>query len=302
MVTDAIELTDLARRFGGTAALDDVSLTIPTGSICGLLGRNGAGKTTLMSIVSGQDRPDTGRVRVLGEHPFENERVLSQLSFIRDNQRYPDGYRLRHVLRIAPEYAPNWSSELAAELVEGLRIPEKTHIKKFSRGQLSAVAIVLGLASRSPLTLLDEPYLGLDVTARTLFHRALLRDVGEHPRTILLSTHLVDESEALFDRVVILERGRVRVDSAAEEISELAFTASGMADAVAALTARRPVLSRHSTGELAAATVRGPLDEEARDEARRLGVRTAPASLQELVEAHGEHRTIDPAGEREMLS
>src|SRR5699024_6329353 len=129
-----------------------------------------------MSIVSGQDRPDTGRVRVLGEHPFENERVLSQLSFIRDNQRYPDRYRLRHVLRIAPEYAPNWSSELAAELVEGLRIPEKTHIKKFSRGQLSAVAIVLGLASRSPLTLLDEPYLGLDVTARTLFHRALLRD------------------------------------------------------------------------------------------------------------------------------
>src|SRR5699024_11650998 len=84
MVTDAIELTDLARRFGGTAALDDVSLTIPTGSICGLLGRNGSGKTTLMSIVSGQDRPDTGRVRVLGEHPFENERVLSQLSFIRD--------------------------------------------------------------------------------------------------------------------------------------------------------------------------------------------------------------------------
>lgn len=78
---------------------------------------------------------------------------------------------------------------------------------------------LLGLASRSPLTLLDEPYLGLDVTARTLFHRALLRDVGEHPRTILLSTHLVDESEALFDRVVILERGRVRVDSAAEEIS-----------------------------------------------------------------------------------
>ena len=301
-MTDALELTAVTRRFGGTAALDDVTLTIPEGSICGLLGRNGAGKTTLMSIVSGQDRPDSGKVRVFGEQPFENEGVLAQLNYMRENQRYPDNYRLRHVLRIAPEYAPNWSDELAAELVEGLRIPEKTLIKKFSRGQLSAVAIVLGLASRSPLTLLDEPYLGLDVTARVLFHRTLLRDVVEHPRTILLSTHLIEESEALFDRVVILERGQVRVDNAAEEIAELAVIVSGMADAVTALTARYPVLSRHATGGLASATVRGPLDEATLNEARRLGIRFAPASLQELVAAYGESETTDPATEKEMLA
>lgn len=301
-MTDAIDLDGVTRRFGSTAALGGVSLKVPEGSICGLLGRNGAGKTTLMSIVSGQDRPDSGSVRVLGEHPFENERVLSQLSFVRDNQRYPDNYRLRHVLRIAPEYAPNWNDALAAELVDALRIPEKTPIKKFSRGQLSAVAIVLGLASRSPVTLLDEPYLGLDVTARALFHRALLRDVGEHPRTILLSTHLIEESEALFDRVVILEGGRVRVDSAAEDIPELALTVSGMADAVETVVARHTVLSRHAVGGLASATVSGPLDDVARDEARRLGVRLAPASLQELVAAHGDTGSIDPAKESELLA
>lgn len=301
-MTDAIELTAVTRRFGSTAALDEVSLAIPEGSICGLLGRNGAGKTTLMSIVSGQDRPDSGKVRVLGAQPFENERVLSQLSFVRDNQRYPDSYRLRHVLRIAPEYAPDWSDELAAELVEGLRIPEKTLIKKFSRGQLSAVAIVLGLASRSPVTLLDEPYLGLDVTARALFHRTLLRDVGVHPRTILLSTHLIEESEALFDRVVILERGRVQVDSAVEEITELAVTVSGTASSVTAVTARQSVLSRYSAGGLASATLRGPLDETVRDEARRLGVRIAPASLQELVAAYGESETTDPVNEEEQIA
>ncbi|HWL61069.1 MAG TPA: ABC transporter ATP-binding protein [Microbacteriaceae bacterium] len=298
-MTDAIQLAGVTRRFRGATALDEVSLTIPTGSICGLLGRNGAGKTTLMSIISGQDRADTGTVRVLGEEPFECERVLSQLSFVRDNQRYPDGYRLRHVLRIAPDFAPHWSGDLATELVESLRIPATTPIRKLSRGQLSAVAIVLGLASRAPITLLDEPYLGLDVTARALFHRVLLRDVTEHPRTILLSTHLIEESEALFDRVVILERGRVQVDSAAEELAELAVTITGTTSAVTTLTDGHRVLTRHTTGGLSTATIGGQLDAAARDEAARLGARLAPASLQDLVVAYGDSEHTDSILEQE---
>jgi ABC-2 type transport system ATP-binding protein len=287
-VTNAVEFHAVTRTFARSNALDDVSFAVPEGSICGLLGRNGAGKTTMMSIIAGQDRPTSGRVEVFGKHPFENESTLAKINFVRDDQRYPDGYKLLHVLRIAPAFAPNWDADVAAELADGFRIPTRTPIKKFSRGQLSSVAIILGLASRAPLTLLDEPYLGLDITARRLFHDVLLRDYTTHPRTIVLSTHLIEESEALFDRVVIVDRGRIRADSVIDEIPDLAFTLTGSSDGVDRLTANRMVLRSHHVGGLKSVTVRGPADEQQHDDARRLGVELAPVSLQDLVAALGE--------------
>ena len=286
-MTNAIDLHNVTRTFGRSSALEGVSLGIPTNSICGLLGRNGAGKTTIMSIVSGQDRPTSGQVEVLGERPFENEAVLSRISFVRDNQRYPDSYQLHHVLRIAPDFAPNWNADVANELVDGFRIPARTPIKKFSRGQLSSVAIVLGLASRAPVTLLDEPYLGLDVSARALFHDVLLRDYSAHPRTVLLSTHLIEESEALFDRVVIVDRGTIRADVASDEAGDLAFTLSGTTDVVDELCADRAVLKTHAVAGLKSVTIQGRADDDLAGEARRLGARIGRASLQDLVAAFG---------------
>jgi ABC-2 type transport system ATP-binding protein len=286
-MTAAIDIRAVTRTYGHATALDNVSFRVPEGSICGLFGSNGAGKTTVMSIIAGHDRPSSGEALVLGDTPFEHEPTVSRISFIKDNQRYPDNYQLKHVLRIAPEFAPDWSAEVAAELVDGFRIPAKTPIKKFSRGQLSAVAIVLGLASRAPVTLFDEPYLGLDVGARTLFYDVLLRDYGRHPRTILLSTHLIDESESLFDRVVILNAGRVAVDCDRDEARELAVVISGAADAVGRLTVGRTVLQTRAIGSLSSVTVTGDADEALLAEARRTGVQVASASLQQLVAAYG---------------
>ena len=286
-MTNAIELHNITRTFGRSTALDGVTVSIPDGSICGLLGRNGAGKTTIMSIIAGQDRPTSGRVEVLGERPFENEAVLSRISFVRDNQRYPDNYRLHHVLRIAPDFAPNWNADVANELVDGFRIPARTPIKKFSRGQLSSVAIVLGLASRAPVTLLDEPYLGLDITARAMFHDVLLRDYSERPRTVLLSTHLIEESEALFDRVVIVDQGRIRADVASDATGELAFTLSGTTDAVDELSANRPVLRVHAVTGLKSVTIEGQADDALLERAEQLGARVGVASLPDLVVAFG---------------
>ncbi len=286
-MTSTVDIHSMTRRFGRSTAIDDISLTVAGGSICGLLGRNGAGKTTIMSIIAGQDRPTSGSVEVFGERPFENESILSKISFVRDNQRYPDNYRLHHVLRIAPDFAPEWSDDVAGELADEFRIPTQTPIKKFSRGQLSSVAIVLGLASRAPVTLFDEPYLGLDVTARVRFHDTLLRDYAIHPRTVLLSTHLIEESEALFDRVVIVDRGRIRVDSDSEHTGQLAFTLSGPSDAIDRLSAKRTILHSRSVSGLKSVTIQGLADADTSAEAVRLGARIAPATLPELVAAFG---------------
>lgn len=282
----AIETRDLTRVHGSIRALDGVTLNIHANTITGLLGRNGAGKTTLMSLATAQDRPTSGEVRVLGEPPFERTHVLEQMCFIRDNQRYPDDYKLKHALRAAKIFYPNWSEELANELVSLFRIPSKTVIKKFSRGQTSSLGIVLGLASRAPVTFFDEPYLGLDATARGYFYDVLLRDYQEHPRTIVLSTHLIDEMDRLLERVVILDQGRVVQDADVDELRGAAYQVSGTASEVAAWTAGKQVLRTHRIGGLATAIV---ADDEHNSDRREApdGLAFSAVSLQELVASYG---------------
>lgn len=287
MTTIAIETRGLTRRYRGAIALDDVTLDIQQNVITGLLGRNGAGKTTLMSLITAQDQPSAGTVKVSGHAPFENAEICERMCFVRDNQRYPDDYKLRHAIRAARIAYPAWSQPLADRLIELFRIPAKTSVTKFSRGQLSALGIVIGLASRAPITFFDEPYLGLDATARTIFYDELLHDYAEHPRTIVLSTHLIDEMDRLLEQVIVLDRGRVLKHADVDELRASAFQVSGRADAVVAFAAARQVLSRRTIGALASVVIEGSLTAEDRAAAATQGLDISPVSLQELVAAYG---------------
>lgn len=282
-----IEITGLRRSYGSTTALDDVDLVIDEGTICGLLGRNGAGKTTLMSLIAGQERPSSGSVRVFDADPVDNAATLARTSFIRDDQRYPDGFSLRHVLAVAPSFHRRWSAPLARSLADAFGIPEKTQIKKMSRGQKSAIAITIGLASRSELTVFDEPYLGLDATARQVFYDRLIADYSEHPRTIVVSTHLIDEMEPLLERVVVLDHGRVRLDTDVDEARASAYSVAGTTAAVDGFTLGRRVLSSHGIGGLKTVTLDGRVDAGVRAEAAKAGVELSRVSLQQVVAALG---------------
>jgi len=290
-MTIAIETRQLtrvhrgARRNPAARALDGVSIEIEKDAITGLLGRNGAGKTTLMSLITAQDRPTSGEVRVLGETPFEHAEVLEQMCFVRDNQRYPDDYKLVHAIRAARIFYPNWSQELADELIALFRIPRKTIIKKYSRGQFSALGIVIGLASRAPITFFDEPYLGLDATARSYFYDVLLRDYQAHPRTIVLSTHLIDEMDQLLERVVILDRGVVVQSANVDELRGLAYQVSGLDAKVREFAAGKTVLRRHRVGGLASYVIEGRASDE--DRAAVPDLEFGTVSLQDLVAAYG---------------
>lgn len=283
----AIDTRGLTRVHGETRALDDVTVQIHANTITGLLGRNGAGKTTFMSLATAQDRPTSGTVEVLGRVPFEQAEVLEQLCFIRDNQRYPDDYKLKHALRAARIFYPNWDQTLADELVSLFRIPEKTIVKKFSRGQISALGIVLGLASRAAVTFFDEPYLGLDATARGYFYDVLLRDYQAHPRTIVLSTHLIDEMDRLLERVVILDRGKIVRDADVDDLRGAAHQVAGRAADVECYAAERKVLSRSRIGGLATAVLERAVSDEDRAAARAADLDLSPVTLQQLVAAYG---------------
>lgn len=278
-----VEVTGLSKRFKDVVALDDVSITLHEHAIHGLLGRNGAGKTTLMQLLTGQDFPAHGTVRVFGEHPVENSGVLRRICFIKESQKYPENFTAKHVLRSASWFYEGWDQGFADQLVEEFRLPLKREVKKLSRGQLSAVGVIVGLASRAPLTFFDEPYLGLDAVARQLFYDRLLEDYAEHPRTVVLSTHLIDEVANLLERVILIDQGRILIDDEAENARRAATTVAGRADAVDAFTAGRAVLHRSGLGGLSAVTVRGAITPEDRAAAERAGLDLSPVSLQDLV-------------------
>lgn len=286
-MTYAIETRALTRRYGKVNALDNVSIQIAENTITGLLGRNGAGKTTLMALITAQDRATAGEVLASGKSPFENAAALEGMCFIRDNQRYPDDYSLKHVLRAARAFFPNWDQALADELVALFLIPGKQAVKKLSRGQFSAVGIVVGLASRAPITFFDEPYLGLDATARGHFYDVLMRDYLAHPRTIVLSTHLIDEMDQLLERVIILDRGRVIHDAEVDELRGAAYRVSGLNTAVQAHAEGRTVLSRHIIGGLGSLVIEGQLSAQDRATAEAAGIEVGQVTLQELVAAYG---------------
>jgi ABC-2 type transport system ATP-binding protein len=282
-MTPAITTRQLSKRFGRVTALDRVSFSIPENTICGLLGRNGAGKTTLLQILTGQGYASSGEVEVFGGNPFENERVLQRVSFAKESQKYPDYFKVSHALAAARIAFPLWDGDFARSLVADFQLPMSRRVKKLSRGMFSALGIVMALASRAPLTLFDEAHIGLDANARQIFYDRLLADYASHPRTVVLSTHLIDEVSELVEHVLVLDRGRLMVDEEAETLRGMAVTVTGPAGAVADLTARHKELHRDRLGQLTRTTIIGPLSPAEQRHAASLRLDIAGLSLQQLV-------------------
>jgi ABC-2 type transport system ATP-binding protein len=281
-MTPAIAVTGLSRRYRGHLALDDVTLTIEGPSITGLLGRNGAGKSTLMRIITAQEFASAGSVSVLGVSPVENDDVLRRMVFVREDQEYPD-FKVRHALRVASWFHPNWDSELAGQLLDEFELPTSRPIKKLSRGMRSALGIIIGLSARAEVTLFDEPYAGLDAVARQIFYDRLLADYAERPRTVLLSTHLIDEVADLLERAVIIDGGRILLDASADEIRGSATTVSGPIAEVERFVAGRPTWDRRKMASHESVVVAATLDDTDWRRAREMHLDLEPLSLQEVM-------------------
>lgn len=282
--TDVVASTrGLTKRFGSVTALEDVTLDLRANTIYGLLGRNGAGKTTLMQVMTGQAFQTAGEVRIFGHTPHENTEVLRGISFIKESQAYPADYKVKHVLAAARHLLRDWDEEFARELLRDFDLPTERKVKKLSRGMTSALGVIIGLASRAPLTFFDEPYLGLDAVSRQLFYDRLLADYAEHPRTIVLSTHLIDEVADLLEHVLLIDRGRLVVDAPADDLRDTAMTVSGLTTDVDSFLGGRPELRRESLGNQARVVLR--TEDRADDiaHAKSLGLLVEPVSLQQLI-------------------
>jgi len=282
-----VQAVDLSINYGNTVAVDRIGFTLEPGKIHGLLGRNGSGKTTLLSVLAGLRRPTTGRVLVDGVDPFENARVMAGTCLIRESGDLIATDRVGRVLDFAAALRPDWDADFAAQLIArfGLSLDKKA--SALSRGQRSALGVVLGLAARSPLTMLDEVYLGMDAPTRYAFYDELLADYVEHPRTIILSSHLIDEIERLFEGVLVLHEGRVLVNDDADAMRGRGASVTGPADVVDQFVATLIVdgvraLGAQRLGSTKQVSIFGDVDSDTRLQARALGLEIGSMPLQDL--------------------
>jgi len=281
-MTPTISVTGLTRRYRDQLALDDVTVDIHGPCITGLLGRNGAGKSTLMRIIASQEFASTGTVRVFGASPVENDAILRRMVLVREDQAFPD-FKVCHALRAASWFYPNWSAELAETLLSDFDLPANRMIKKLSRGMRSALGIVIGLAAQAEITLFDEPYAGLDAVARQLFYDRLLAGYAERPSTVILSTHLIDEAADLLEQVVMIDRGRIVLDAAADDVRGSATTVSGPIAAVEEFVAGRPTWDRRRMASQESVVVAGTFDNGDWSRARELHLNLESLSLQQVM-------------------
>ena len=281
------QATKVCKAYGETVALNDVTVSLDTPGVYGLLGRNGSGKTTLMAVLSAQEWPDSGHVLVFGANPVENAGVLERICFIRENQKYPSEANPSRVLRSAAVMYPQWHAELAQKLIADLAVPMKTPMSKLSRGQSSAVAVTVGLASRAPLTFFDEPYLGLDAVARQVFYRHLVEEMDAAPRTVVLSSHLIDEIANLMTHVLLLDHGRLILDMDAEEVRQRLVTLAGPTVLAESFVDGLQVIGRENLAGFSRITIFAPLDADAVEKAEAIGLSLDSASMQGLMTKMG---------------
>lgn len=283
MMGQVVEIKQLEKAYGSFKAVQNVHFSIQKNKIYGLLGRNGAGKTTLMKMITAQIFPTSGDIKVFGENPFENSKVLNQICFIKESQQYPINFTVQDVLDVSKSLFPNWNNDLAYSLISDFNLPLKRRIKKLSRGMLSSVGIVIGLASRAPLTVFDEPYLGLDAVSRGIFYDRLMEDYVKNPRTIILSTHLIDEVSNLLEHVLVIKDGELMIDQDAEELRGMAYTVTGKSAQVEAYLAGKEIVHQEPFGGLLSATVIGNGNSSDQKQAETCGLEVTPVSLQQLI-------------------
>ena len=261
MNTGILKAEGLCKSYGTHQVLHNLDLELLPGKIYGLIGRNGAGKTTLLGILTAQNTKDSGSVTYDGEPVGENQRALDHICFSRELQPVQFGgqnnLKVRDYLRAAAIFYPNWDREYAGRLLAEFKLEPKKKICQLSKGQMSMVTILVALASRAPLTILDEPAAGLDVVMRERFYQLLLDDFAETGRTFIVSTHIIEEAASVFEQVVILDQGRIVENAPTEELIDQFRYVSGRDDQVDLACAGLEVLSVHQMGRHKTAAVRG---------------------------------------------
>ena len=257
---NCIEVKNITKNFGNICALKNVSLKFEQNKIYGLLGRNGAGKSTLLNIITNRIFPDSGEVIIDGEKANENDKQLGKVYLMNEKNFYPEAMRICDVFKWTREFYPDFNMDYANKLAKQFELNTKKKVKELSTGYSSIFKIIIALSVNVPYILLDEPVLGLDANNRDLFYKTLIENYAENPKTIIISTHLIEEAANVIENIVIIKKGEILKNESCEELLSKGYTVSGTASAVESFIEGRKVIGWDTLGGLKTAYMWGKID------------------------------------------
>lgn len=278
-----ININNLSFAYDKKKILKDVNFSETEPLIVGLWGRNGSGKTTLMKILSGLEKPDSGVVEVDGVVPYNNIEAMHHVTFMQEDHPYSDLWDVNDALNFASDFNRNWDQELADELVDIFQLPRKQKIRKFSKGMKTMITIVIGLASKSPITIFDEPSNGLDAHMRKQFYDMLLDSYEEHPRLILLSSHHIEEVQPLCEKIAIIDNNTLMHYEETDVFKNNGVNISGTADSVQSFIADMTVLEKRKLGKQLKIMVDEVFTEDLKARAETSGLTVEKAPFQDYL-------------------
>ena len=252
-----IQVRNLTKTFDGFAALQEASLTVPRGSVYGLVGPNGAGKSTLIRHLTGIYRPDSGEITIDGEPVWENASLKARVAVIPDDWYYFSSASIRDMMRFYRGFYPRFSMERYQKLGEIFRIDEKRTIRRLSKGMQKQAAFWLSLSAMPDCLILDEPVDGLDPVMRRQVMSLILADVAEHGTTVLISSHNLRELEDVCDHVGIMDHGKMLLEKSLADMQGLTHKLQIVGDAPQGLD----VLHESASGRLKTLIVRGQVED-----------------------------------------
>lgn len=277
-----IKVKGIDKSFGSTRALADVNLSIEANRIYGLLGRNGAGKTTLLNLVTNRIFPTKGEIMVAGENVLENDKALGKIFYMTEVNLYPAELKVQELFYWSKEFYPNFEMAYASSLAAKFGLDLKKRVKELSTGYGSIMKAIIALAANAEIVIFDEPVLGLDANHRDMFYRELIANYSLKPKTIIVSTHLIEEVAEILEEVIIIKEGRIILQQSVEELLAGAYTVSGAASQVDRYLDGRQCASSQSLGKFKSATVIGNLADNDRAQARQLELELSKVELQQL--------------------
>ncbi|MCR8644231.1 ABC transporter ATP-binding protein [Paenibacillus sp. N1-5-1-14] len=276
-----LECSNLVKNYGRHEAVRNLDMKLEENTIYGLLGRNGAGKTTLLNMLTGGVFPNFGHIEIAGNRLKEGD-TPHGICFIRERNLFFEDATVMETLQLASKFHKNWDWAFANELIKLFKLNAGKKMKQLSRGMESLVGNTIGLASRAPITFYDEPVLGLDVLMRERFYKVLVQDYANYPRTILLSTHLIDEIAKVVERVYIMESGTILMEDEVDNIRNHSYVLVGNHEVMESFIGDRQVfyMEDHVRGILSA--VYGTFTETDKMQANKLGISIEGLPLQKF--------------------
>ena len=219
MSQTVVEINDLSRSFGDKIALDRVAFRATAGQVYGLVGANGAGKTTLLKHLLGLLRATTGSVRVFGLDPVRDPvGVLGRIGYLSEEHELPEWMRVDELMSYTQAYHPSWDAAYARELLETFALDPAKKVKELSKGMRAQAGLIAAVAHRPELLILDEPSSGLDAVVRRDILDAIVRTVADDGRTVIFSSHLLDEVERMSDHVTMIQNGRIALSGVLDDV------------------------------------------------------------------------------------